>query len=295
MGDDRFWWRSGERPIGPRSVEGGLRARSRRGDIGETWWSRRFIAILESFDFGSRLERGRHYARRGQVLDLEVSPGVVEARVQGSRPKPYRVRLGVETLSDRDWARAERAMAGKAVFAARLLAGEMPREIEDAFAACKLSLFPTAASQLSSACSCPDWASPCKHVAAVFYLLAEDFDRDPFQVFTWRGRTREQLLERLSTLRGRPAPATAAATVEEPAAESAPPLSLDRFWEAGPELAEVRVRPWTAESPDAAIRQLGPMGMTLRGMDVADLLAAATRALAEAAQRRALGEHEPDT
>ena len=289
---DDFWRR--EPSSGPLPVDSGLRARSRRGDIGETWWSRRFIAILESFGFGSRLERGRNYARRGQVMDLEVAKGVVDARVQGSRPKPYRVRLGVQPLSERDWARAERAMAGKAVFAAKLLAGEMPREIEDAFAESSLSLFPTSAGQLASSCSCPDWASPCKHVAAVFYLLAETFDRDPFLVFTWRGRTREELLERLGRLRrGRAAPAAPAPEAAAPEAAPGPPPedSLDRFWEAGPELAELRMQPWTAtDAPDAAVRQLGPAGVTLGGVDLADWLAAASRALAAAAQRRAMGE-----
>lgn len=288
MGDEQFWRR--ERPTGPLRVDGGLRARSRRGDIGETWWSQRFIAILESFGFGSRLERGRTYARRGQVLDLEVGKGVVEARVQGSRVRPYRVRLGVETLDERDWARAERAMAAKAVFAAKLLAGEMPRDIEQAFAASRLSLFPTAAGQLSSSCTCPDAVNPCKHVAAAFYLLAEAFDRDPFLVLTWRGRTREELLERLAALRrrgGDPAPdAGGAEAAAEPSLEDA----VDRFWEAGPELERLRVRPWAAEAPDAAIRRLGPIGVTVRGADLADLLAAACRTLAAAAQRRALGE-----
>jgi uncharacterized Zn finger protein len=289
VSDDQFWRR--DHPGAPLPVEGGLKARSRRGDIGETWWSRRFIAILESFGFGSRLDRGRNYARRGPVVDLEVRKGVVEARVQGSRARPYRVRLGVETLDERDWARAERAMAAKAVFAAKLLAGEMPRDIEETFAACRLSLFPTSAAQLASSCTCPDAANPCKHVAAVFYLLAEAFDRDPFLVFTWRGRTREELLERLAALR-RPArrdpePAAPASEAEaEPALED----SLDRFWEAGPELEQVRVRPWAAEAPDAAIRRLGPIGVTVRGADLADLLAAACRTLAAAAQRRALGE-----
>src|SRR5215472_13128649 len=289
MADDQFWRREPVR--GPRPAMGGIRARSRRGDIGETWWSRRFISILESFGFGSRLDRGRHYARRGQVLDLEVHRGVVQARVQGSRARPYRVRLGVETLEEEDWERAERAMAARAVFAARLLAGEMPRDIEETFAACRLSLFPTSARQLSSSCTCPDWASPCKHVAAVFYLLAEAFDRDPFLVFAWRGRTREELLEHLSALRRPP-------REEEPeagdgdAAEVGAPLedSLDRFWESGPELDQVRVRPWAAEAPDAAIRRLGPIGVSVRGADLADLLAAACRTLAAAAQRRALGE-----
>ena len=291
MGEDQFWRREG--PTRPLPAEGGLRARSRRGDIGETWWSRRFIEILESFGLGSRLDRGRNYARRGQVLDLEVGKGLVQARVQGSRPRPYRVRLGVETLDERDWARAEDALAAKAVFAAKLLAGEMPRDIEETFTACRLSLFPASSDQLTSSCTCPDSEKVrlCKHVAAVFYLLAEAFDRDPFLVFTWRGRTREDLLEHLAALRRPP-------REEEPeagdgdAAEVGAPLedSLDRFWESGPELDQVRVRPWAAEAPDAAIRRLGPIGVSVRGADLADLLAAACRTLAAAAQRRALGE-----
>src|SRR5215472_10037573 len=221
MSGDQFWRREG--PTAPLPVESGLRARSRRGDIGETWWSQRFIAILESFGFGSRLDRGRNYARRGQVLDLEV-------------------RLGVETLDERDWERAERAMAAKAVFAAKLLAGEMPLDIEETFAACRLSLFPSSAGQLASSCTCPDSANPCKHVAAVFYLLAEAFDRDPFLVFTWRGRTREDLLERLAELR-RPAGRDPEPEADAPAEPSLAD-ALDRFWEAGPELDQVPVRPW---------------------------------------------------
>jgi uncharacterized Zn finger protein len=291
MGD---YWRSRRYvPSQPRSVEGGIRAQSRRGDIGETWWSRRFIAILESFDYASRLQRGRHYARRGQVMDLEVRKGVVEAHVQGSRPRPYRVRLGVEVLSERDWTRAEKAMASKALFMAKLLAGEMPREIEEAFAACKLSLFPTSGRQLSSACSCPDWASPCKHVAATFYILAEAFDADPFLVFKWRGRTKEELLENLGALReeGQPAVEPSAA------ADAEPPLAqrLDDFWEAGPELTDVQVRPWTAVAPEEVVRRMGPVGVTVQGRDVSELLAGAYRAMSAAAKRLALGDvQEPD-
>src|SRR5262249_16792245 len=105
-----------------------------------------------SFDYGSRLQRGRHYARRGQVMDLKVSKGVVEAHVQGTRPRPYRVRLAVEVLSEEDWARAEKAMASKALFMAKLLAGEMPQELEDDFVDYKHSMFRDVGSQLSSAC-----------------------------------------------------------------------------------------------------------------------------------------------
>ena len=122
-------------PSRPRPVEGGLKARSRRGPIGETWWSRRFIDLLESFRLGGRLDRGRRYARAGQVLDLQVAAGLVSARVQGSRVRPYRVRLETPVLAAPDWKRVEQAMAGRAAFAARLLAGEMPHDIEETFAA----------------------------------------------------------------------------------------------------------------------------------------------------------------
>ena len=275
-------------PSQPRPVQGGIRAQSRRGDIGETWWSRRFIAILESFGYGSRLERGRSYARRGQVMDLTVRKGVVEARVQGSRPRPYRVRLAVEPLSERDWVRAEQAMASKAIFMAKLLAGEMPRQIEEAFSASKLSLFPASGRQLSSSCTCPDLAVPCKHVAAVFYILAEALDADPFLVFKWRGRTKEELVDNLGALR---ASAPASEEAVSPA-ELEPQLSklLTKFWKAGPQLADVQIRPWTADAPDELVRGLGPVGVTVQGRDLSEVLADNYRLMSAAAQGLALGD-----
>jgi uncharacterized Zn finger protein len=273
-----------------RRVEGGLRARSLRGEIGESWWSQRFLEILESFGFGSRLARGRSYARRGQVMDLSVRAGVVEARVQGSRARPYRVRLAVRPLAEADWDRAERAMASRAVFLARLLAGEMPVEIEQAFAECRLSLFPASGEELASACSCPDWANPCKHVAAAFYLLAEAFDEDPFLVFRWRGRTKEELIEHLRALRGAAAGEPDAAP--GPAELDEPPLSarLDSYWEAGAGVAALEIRPVAPEVPDALVRQLGPAPVTVPGENLGRVLSAAYRAMSSAAERLALGE-----
>src|SRR4030081_318407 len=122
------------------------------------------------------------HACRNRTEVQRVICGRGGGRGPGLSDAPDRVRIAVKTLGPKDWDRAERAMASKAIFAAKLLAGEMPREIEDAFSACKLSLFPAAGRELASACSCPDWASPCKHVAAAFYILAEAFDADPFLV-----------------------------------------------------------------------------------------------------------------
>ena len=127
--------------------------------------------------------------------------GAVSASVTGSRPEPYRVTLALRPLSDAVWERALAAMAAKARFAAALLSGEMPREIDRAFAAAKASLFPTRPTDLRAECSCPDEANPCKHIAAVHYVLAEAFDRDPFLLFELRGRSREAVMAQLQAVR----------------------------------------------------------------------------------------------
>ena len=220
---DTGWWREAGPP---RRVDGGIRARSQRGAIGEQWWSRRFVEVLESFGMSGRLARGRNYARRGQVLGFELSQGRVTAQVQGSRPVPYQVRIGVLPLTTAQWRRVEQALGGQALFRAKLLAGEMPREIEEVFAACGTPLFPRSARDLDLFCSCPDWGVPCKHLAAVCYVLAERFDDDPFAMLAWRGQGREELL---AALRRRPAgPVTAAARP----APGGPRRRLARRWRA---------------------------------------------------------------
>lgn len=165
-------------PSRPRPVEGGIKARSTRGAIAQTWWSERFIAVLEDIGLGNRLQRGRSYARKGQVISLQVDAGLVTALVQGSRARPYRIRIGIPAFGKSQWAHVERTLAENAWYAAKLLSGEMPEDIEDVFAGLGLSLFPGTARELSLDCSCPDYAVPCKHLAATFYLLAESFDED---------------------------------------------------------------------------------------------------------------------
>lgn len=250
------------------------------------WWSQRFVALLESFGLGSRLERGRDYARSGQVLELEVEPGIVLAKVQGSRYTPYRVRVRGKPLSEHQWRRAERALAAQALPLAELLAGRMPPEIEELLAACKLTLFPASYEELKASCECPDEEAPCKHIAAVCYLLAERFEADPLLIFTWRGRTPEELLDGLRGRRGRARPRPRAAA--EPRAVSATVPSS--FWQSPPELAELRVSPLAGEAPDALLRRLGPVPVKSGGRDLSDALADLHAELARAAERRALGE-----
>ena len=86
------------KPSIPREAKGGIKSQSKRGTFGESWWARRWIAVLESFDIGARLGRGRSYARRGQVVSIEIEKGNVSAKVQGSRPKPYDIKLQIKSL-----------------------------------------------------------------------------------------------------------------------------------------------------------------------------------------------------
>ena len=182
-------------PTKPLEVEGGIKARSKRGDFAKNWWATRWIEAMERLMEVKRLRRGRNYARRGQVLSIEETKGGVTARVQGSRRTPYKVSIQVKPLSDAQWEKVIGALANQALFTAQLLAGEMPQDIEEAFAAAGVSLFPDKGGDLVTDCSCPDWANPCKHVAATHYILGEQFDEDPFLLFRLRGRSQEQVLE----------------------------------------------------------------------------------------------------
>lgn len=272
-------WSSGfPPPSKPRSVDGGLVARSARGAIGEHWWSRRFLGVLESFALGSRLTRGKNYARRGQVLSLTVAPGMVSASVQGSRAKPYKVTIALPAFSELVWAKVEVSLAEQAIHSARLLAGEMPGDLEEVFTAAGAPLFPRQVQDLNMSCSCPDWEVPCKHLAATFYLLAESFDDDPFAILLWRGRGREALLGRLRELRGGD-PVTPSET-EVPSADNARVgatmaladlvLADGDFWTGAP----VPALPLHAELPtDLLLRQLPVPGAVLGGPDLVIYLA----------------------
>jgi uncharacterized Zn finger protein len=268
-------------PSRPRKAVGGIKARSKRGSIGEQWWSRRFIDVLESLGMQGRLARGRNYARAGQVLSLEIGIGHVTAQVQGSRVKPYKVILTVDPLTKPQWRAVEQALAARAVFRARLLAGEMPAEIEEIFAACGTPLFPGSARELSMTCSCPDWEVPCKHVAAVCYVLAETFDDDPFGMLAWRGKSREALLAALRRAGGarnggaRNGGARNGEQVPAPAQGADLALSdcLPGFWSSALSPARLRALPPASAAPaDLLLRGFEPPPIQVRGQDLATIL-----------------------
>lgn len=249
----------------PLAVDNGLKARSTRGAIGSSWWSKRFIAILDGFGMGSRLQRGRAYARKGQVISLDITPGLVTAQVQGSTPRPYSVQISLGIFRDAQWEAVQQVLNQDAWFVASLLDGQMPEDIERVFEAAGLSLFPAGRRELSMRCSCPDSAVPCKHLAAAFYLLAERFDEDPFSILAWRGRDRDALLGSLH------APEEVAGASEPGDQEGAgTPLeeSLEGFYQSGPAPAPRA----EALGSGLLIDQLPATGVKVRSKALEDVL-----------------------
>lgn len=264
---------------GPPIKADGITARSRRGTIGSSWWSGRFLRVLTELGVGGRLDRGKHYARAGQVTALSIDPGAITATVQGSRDEPYRVRIGLRVFADEAWEAILDALAADSWYAAALLAGEVPDDLEDVLARAGLSLFPHGAGELPMDCSCPDWSVPCKHLAAVAFLAAEEFDADPFALLRWRGRDRATLLAALRERRD-----------EGAARPTALGDLLDVFWAPGAPVPSTDPgplappsHPVAAPAPpsDALLDELPPLVLA-DGTDVREVLRPLYRRLGEA-------------
>ncbi len=197
------------------------------------WWSQRWLELLDSYRFKKRLERARNYARQGNILSIKFANAKVLAKVQGSEPEPYSVSLSLDSFSDEEWGFIVETMSQRAIFAAKLLAGEMPQNIEEVFTANGLSLFPFTLPEVHSKCSCPDKANPCKHIGAIYYQLADRFSEDPFVLFQLRGRTKEQIISDLRKLRSANISDSEIETseVQESNNNQKDHLKLDNFWQ----------------------------------------------------------------
>lgn len=172
-----------------------------RNEFGSNWWSKKWNNAISSFTTSSRMDKGREYARAGNVLSIEVSKGEIEAEVQGGKLTPYKVNMEVDSFSKQQWEKIMSIMSKKAIFCAKLLNGEMPENIEEAFKESGVSLFPKKQIHLITECSCPDAANPCKHIAAVHYMLGLELDKDPFVILKLRGMDKEEFLKALRVLR----------------------------------------------------------------------------------------------
>ncbi|MDZ8236501.1 MAG: SWIM zinc finger family protein [Nostoc sp. ChiQUE01a] len=197
------------------------------------WWSQQWLDLLDSYRFKKRLERARNYARQGNVLSIDFQGAKVLARVQGSEVEPYKVSLSLEPFSDEQWGYVIETMSQKAIFAAKLLAGEMPQNIAEVFTANGLSLFPFTLADVHSKCSCPDKANPCKHIGAVYYQLGDRFSEDPFVLFQLRGRTKEQIISNLRQLRSGKIEVNTSETpdVEQSITHNKYSVKIDSFWQ----------------------------------------------------------------
>lgn len=246
----------------------GIATSKQRGAMASTWWSKRFTDVLESYGLGTRMQRGRRYARAGQVLSIDVTPGLLVAQIQGSRRTPYLASIRSRQPDEAAWERVEQALRSRVGFVARLLAGEVPPDLEAACAEAGLDLFPDRWSQLQANCSCPDWENPCKHLAAVLYVFADQLDADPWLLLTWRGRTREQLLAHLDAL--------------SPTGRAD---GLPVWWPlvpGGTDIDGLRWRPPVASppaAPDAILARLHPLDATFDDTPIVERVAAAYPAL----------------
>ena len=164
--------------------------------IAKSWWGKAWMKNLERYaDYTNRIGRGKTYVRSNAVLDLKIQNGEVHALVQGSRAKPYKLIIQINEIPEDKWTEILGLSQNKIASLEDLLAGKFPRELEELLFDEEAGLFPTP-QEIQFGCSCPDWASMCKHVAAVLYGIANRLDQDPMLFFTLRGHDGQELIAR---------------------------------------------------------------------------------------------------
>jgi uncharacterized Zn finger protein len=239
-----------------------------------------FIAMFESLRMAPTFARGRRDARAGHVRLLAISGSLVTAQVRGpDDPTAFRSRIAVRAFGAAEWSRVEDDLAAQARYVADLLAGRMPADIEAVFTAAGLTLLPLSLDEVAMDCTCERWPMPCIHLAATCYALARSFEEDPFGVFAWRGRSRDELLTRLSRLRGATAHAPPAAV--EPEAADGDLGDLAAFWGGATPAAcpPAPGEPAAAGHPDLLLDQFDPPPLRPGGIALTEALRPAYRAL----------------
>jgi uncharacterized Zn finger protein len=238
------------------------------------WWTQQWLDLLNSYRFKKRLERGRNYARQGNVLKIEFTDQKIIAIVQGSVNEPYQLFLWLDTFADEDWQYVINTMSERAIFTAKLLAGEMPRNIEEVFSANGLRLFPFTLDEIHSRCNCPDSARVCKHIAAVYYLLGERFSEDPFVLFELRGRSKDAILQALRQQRGQTTGEMTENAVLEKETDTQSTWQIENFWQYDQELDPSLVVIAPPPNSETVLDVLGniPLPADQTGKNSADLV-----------------------
>ena len=178
----------------------GIRAQESRTGSGRSWWAKEWIRRLEAMGLKGRLGRGKNYALSGQVVSMEIEGNRVLAKVQGTRPYPYESTLDFRLPGDEAHARIVAAIRREPMLVARLLADDLPLEVERLFRAEGCDLFPggklgPGKYDMTTSCSCPDYANPCKHTSAVLLILGEEIARRPLTLLELRGIRLEELCD----------------------------------------------------------------------------------------------------
>ncbi|HRI61876.1 MAG TPA: SWIM zinc finger family protein, partial [Saprospiraceae bacterium] len=175
---DWFYDKPKKKPLDPNK---GIRINARAA--GSTWWGKQWLEAFNNISDANRLPRGRTYAGNGSVLDIQFAENHIIAKVQGSQPKPYQVDISIPSFSENEKQTVTRLVGDNPDLLSRLLNRELPPELNEACANEGVRIFPRRWSDLQASCSCPDWAMPCKHLAAILYVVANEIDKNPFLVF----------------------------------------------------------------------------------------------------------------
>ena len=233
------------------------------------WWAQRWLDLLDSYRFKKRLERARNYSRQGNVLSIKFEGAKVLAAVQGTEVEPYKVTLSLEPFTDEEWGYVIETMSQRAVFAAKLLAGEMPQNIEEVFTVNGLSLFPFTLADIRSKCSCPDKANPCKHVGAVYYQLGDRFSEDPFVLFQLRGSSKEAIIAALRQLRSANVAPTPTESNNAPDSRFITPnkANIEEFWQYERPLDPSLVVIAPSAGNESILDILGPSPLSIDGTE----------------------------
>lgn len=317
-------------PLKPRRVRGGVKISSTEQASlwSESWAAQRWIRILEQAAPGKRAVDGLEYAVLGQTKSLIVEPSTLVASVQGRAERPYVVKFQLDPFTPEQWEKVVAVMTDQAVYSAKLLAGDLPTNIEDVFVPLGLKLFPTEQTEIAFSCTCAEFQAEdrtrnaskaagetpapalwCKHGACAAYLLAQRLSSDPFVLFKLRGLDGQELLERLRHSRAvanssKTNPSVYAGRV--PGVSDSGPVAFEAtrdFWELNSELEnlETPIEPPPVSHP--LLRRLGPSpltGLAKSGGDapasfpLVGLLASCYEVISEATLREERGQPNPD-
>ena len=164
--------------------------------LAKSWWGKAWNLNLESYaDYENRINRGKSYVRNNMVLDLKITKGKVTAKVQGTRAKPYDVEILIDALSNEKWKQVTALCNNRIDSLEQLIEGKFPKELDVLFKEKKYGIFPSP-KEIRFDCSCPDWASMCKHVAAALYGIGARLDSNPMLFFELRDIDSKELVRK---------------------------------------------------------------------------------------------------